>query len=361
MVRATNPFGWTLWRAPKAVVALVVGAYLAAAACVLPLSGSDPGDVGRFVGLALIGSMCTLVCLRMERARKFLEASNVPNLAATWTFAAALCLHHLYAIAVVLIIYAVQWRAQHKLHVGRPHRYLFSTATVVIGVRCAQLVHGPILAGLVLLGVNIALVATVLVAAGTPGRIRRMADVRDQALEVLTLGLGWIAATLFEWHVSAALLVVPVVVGVQYVALSRSVRQPSTVDSVTGALTARAWYALGVLRLAQVKEAIVLQVTVAERDADRLAQCAAAVRAAVRPEDLVGRMADGFAVLVAVPGGTMLADMLALSTRAQLALSGIDTYVGVAVTPDRGKPVDLQGLAVTAGADAIVRAAKVTV
>ena len=57
----------------------------------------------------------------------------------------------------------------------------------------------------------------------------------------------------------------------------------------------------------------------------------------------------------------MLAELLALQMRARLAVNGIDTYVGFAVTPDRGRPVDLQGLAVTAGADAIVRAANIRV
>ena len=350
-----QPRHWSLWRAPAAVISVVMAAYVLGTLTVFPLSVPDTRSVDRFFALMLIGGFCITVCVQMERARKFLEAGNAPNLAAAWTFAGLLCLDHVTAAALVLGIYALQWRSQRKVYVGRPHRYVFGAATVLIGVRAGQLVHDPVLSGLVLVGVNMTLIALVLVASGNVRGLRRLADVRSQLLELVTLVLGWTTATLVERQLILGLAVVPVIVAVQYVSLRRSIRQPSTIDAETGALTLRAWNALGDLRLAQVHEAIVLQVHVVHRGAETLAGCAKLVRASLRPQDLIGRGEDGFVVLVAGPGGTLLAEMLALQMRARLAMNGIDTYVGCAVTPDGGVPVDLQGMTVTAGADVIVK------
>ena len=354
-----DPRGWALWRNPLPFILALVMVYLAAGAVVLPLRPGGADELSRFVLLAVISSVCVLTCLRMERARKFIEAARAPNLVATWTFAAALTLGHVYAWAMVVTVYALQWRAERKLYTGRPHRYVFNAATVVVAVRCCQSVHGPILAGVILLAVNMGLVAAGLVASGRPRNVLRMLDARQQGFEVLTLALGWMTAVLLQWHLVAAVTIVPVLIGLQYLALHLSIRQPSTFDAETGVLTSRAWHALGVLRLAQVKEAVVLQVVLAGCADGRSAEGAALVRDSVRPEDLIGRTSDGFCILVAGSGGDMLAELLALQMRARLAVSGIDTYVGFAVTPDRGTPVDLQGLAVTAGADAIVRAASI--
>ncbi len=361
MTNPLAPRGWALWRNPRSFVVALCAVYVAAALCLLPFQPGGTGELRRFLVLGAVASLCVLACVRMERARKFIEAENAPNLVATWTFAAALTLDHVWAIAVVAIVYLLQWQAERKVHAGRPHRYVFNAATVVVAVRCSQLVHGPILAGAVLLAVNMALVAAVLVVSGNARAVLRMANLRQQGFEVGTLVLGWAAATLFQWHLLATVAVVPVVIGVQYLALSMSIRQPSTFDAETGVLSARAWNALGVLRLAQSREAVLFQLVVADGTAARLAECAAILRESVRPEDLIGRTSEGFSILVSGSGGEMLADLLGLQMRARLAVGGIDTYVGFAFTPDRGRPVDLQGLAVTASADVIVKAANARV
>lgn len=361
MTSPLDPRGWALWRNSRSFVIAVCAVYVAAAVCLLPLQPGGVGDLRRFLILALVGSLCVLTCVRMERARKFIEAENAPNLVATWTFAAALTLDHVWATAMVATVYLLQWQAERKVYAGRPHRYVFSAATVVVAVRCSQLVHGPILAGAVLLAVNVGLVAAVLVVSGHARDVLRMANLRQQSFEVGTLVLGWTAATLFQWHLLASFAVVPVLIGVQYLALSLSIRQPSTFDAETGVLTARAWNALGVLRLAQGKEAMLLQMVLADGATARATECAAILRDSVRPEDLIGRTPDGFSILVGGSGTEMLAELMGLQMRARLAVWGIGTYVGFAVTPDRGKPVDLQGLAVTASADAIVKAASTRV
>ena len=347
---------WSLWRAPTPTLAVVLGAYAAALLAVFPLDVVPGSDARRFLALALSGIVCTILCLRMERARKFLEAGSVPNLTAAWTFAGALSLTHVSAIALVVVMYGVQWPVQRRVYVGRPHRYVFGAATVIIGTRLAEFTHGPILGGIAFTGTNMVLIAAVLVASGNAAGVRRLADLRAQGLELFTLVLGWMSATLVEWHLIFGVAAVPVVVVMQYVSLRRSIRQPSTIDAETGALTVRAWNALGMLRLAQVREAIVLHVQVTDLGTETIAGAAKLVRASLRPEDLIGRGDDGFFVLVAGPGGVLLAEMLALQMRARLAINGIGTYVGCAVTPDGGEPVDLQGMTVTAGADVIVRA-----
>lgn len=361
MTSTADPRRWALWRAPKPFVFLAVAVFLTAVAVVMPIRGSLRSDLPQFLTLAVAATICTTSCLRMERARKFLEAGNAPNLAATWTFAAALSLDHRFAAAIVAAVYIIQWSAQNKVYAGRPHRYLFGAGTVVIGVRVAQMAHGPVLTGLVLVGVNSVLIAGALVALSNRHGIRRMANPRAQLTELTTLVLGWVTATCLEWHLAAGFVAVPVLIGIQYLALCLSIRQPNVIDAETGALTPRAWNALGALRLSQSKEAVVFQVMVSDPGTTPWAACAEAVRGSVRPEDLIGRTSDGFSILVAGSGGELLAEMLALQMRARLAVSGMDTYVGFAVTPDRGIPVDLSGLAVTAGADAIVKAAQIRV
>ena len=356
IINAADVRRWALWRMPKPLLAVVLLVYAVSIALLLPLNGIPDHANPRFLALVAAGSVCTVLCLRMERARKFLEASSVPNLTSAWTFAGALCLDHVSAAALIVVIYGVQWPAQRRLHIGRPHRYVFGAATIMISAGVAEHAHEPILSATAFSLTNMALIAVVLVASGNISGLRRLASVRAQGLEVLTLVLGWMSATLVERHLAFALIAVPVIVVVQYISLRCSIRQPSTIDAETGALTVRAWNALGVLRLSQVREAIVLHVQVSNLGTETIANCARLVRASLRPEDLIGRGDDGFFVLVAGPGGTLLAEMLALQMRARLAVNGIDTYVGCAVTPDGGEPVDLQGMTVTAGADVIVRA-----
>lgn len=355
--RAIHPASWTLRHAPSAFIGLTVAVWLASASSVLPLTGLDAGTMGRFAALAAFAAVATACCLRMERARKFLEASDAPDLAAVWTFAAVLCLDHVLAVAMVIVVYALQWPGQRKVYVGRFHQYLFGAGTIIVGVRVAQFAHNPLLSAVLLVAANSVLIAVALIALGKPSDLRRMANVRGQATELVTIALGFVTASLITWHLLAGIVMVPVIVGVQYVSLRRSVRQPSTLDTETGVLTARAWNALGDLRLRQVREAIVMQVVIADMGMKSLQECVAVVRESVRPEDLIGRTMDGFSVLVAEPGGSLLGQMLALQMQARLAGNGIDGCIGIAVTPDCGSSVDLQGLTVAANAEVIVRAA----
>lgn len=352
-----HPGSWTLRQAPKAFIGLAAAVWLASAISVLPLTGLDATTLSRFAALVAFAAVAMAGCQRMERARKFIDTGDTPDLVATWTFAGVLCLDHVLAVAMVAVIYGLQWVPQRKAYVGRPHRYLFAAGTVVVGVRVAQFAHNPLLSAVFLVAANSLLIAVALVALGKPSDLRRMANVRAQATELVTIALGFATASLVTWHLLAGIVLVPVVVGVQYVSLRRSVRQPSTLDSETGVLTARAWNALGDLRLRQAREAIVMQVVVTELGMRSLQECVDVIRESVRPEDLIGRTMDGFSVLVAEPGGSLLGQMLALQMQARLAGNGIDCCIGIAVTPDCGSAVDLQGLTVAANAEVIVKAA----
>jgi ABC-type multidrug transport system fused ATPase/permease subunit len=356
-----RPAQWALWRQPRALVVVIVLAVAAALVSALPLRGVDAAQLPRFAALAGIGCATTAACWRMERVRKFLEAERAPNLAATWTFAAVLCLDPFFAAATTIAIYAVQWGAQRNVYVGRPHRYLYGASTVLLGVSAAEFVDAPLISGFVLVAVNTALIAGGFIAGGNVARIRAMASPSAHATEAATLVLGFITATLLAHGLVLVALPVPAILVVQYVALRRSIRQPSTMDTESGVLTARAWTALAQLRLTQARNAVVFQIQVNELGAARWSECAELVRASVRPEDLIGRSEDGFLVMVAGEGNPLLADMLALGMRSRLARRGINTYIGAAVTPDGGRPVDVQGLTVTAAADVVMRAAELQV
>lgn len=361
LAHTVRPAQWALWRQPRALVVVILVVVAAAFATALPVRGIDTAELPRFAVLAGIGCATTAACWRMERVRKFLEAERAPNLAATWTFAAVLCLDPFFAAATTIAIYVVQWGAQRKLYVGRPHRYLYGASTVLLGVRAAEFVDAPLVSGLVLVAVNTALIAGGFIAGGNASRIRPMTNPAAHVTEVVTLILGFVTGTLLEHDLALTALPVPAILAVQYVALHRSIRQPSTTDAESGVLTARAWTALAQLRLAQTRKAVVFQVQVDELSGATWCECAQLVRASVRGQDLIGRSERGFLVMVAGDGNTLLADLLGLGIRSRLAARGIRACVGVAVTPDGVKNVDVEGLTVTAAADVIIRAAELQV
>ncbi len=361
LVRSVRPTQWALWRQPRALVVVILLVVTAALASALPLQGVDSAQLPRFAALAGIGCATTAACWRMERVRKFLEAERAPNLAATWTFAAVLCLDPFFAAATTIAIYAVQWGAQRELYIGRPHRYLYGAGTVLLGVRAAEFAHSPVLSGFVLVAVNTALIAGGFIAGGNASRIRAMSNPAAHVTEAATLILGFVTGTLLEHDLALTALPVPAILAVQYVALHRSIRQPSTTDTESGVLTARAWTALAQLRLAQAHRAVVFQVQVSELGGATWLECAQLVRASVRAQDLIGRSEGGFLVMVAGDGNTLLADLLGLGIRSRLARGGIAAYIGVAVTPDGDKHVDVQGLTVTAAADVVIRAVELQV
>jgi hypothetical protein len=353
--------GWALWRLPALVFTVVMGVYVSAGLSFLPPHGIRSADLVRFVALSIAGIFCSLACRQFERARKTLTANQIPNLVSVWTFAGVLCLDHVLAVALVVVIYSAHWLTERSLYVGKPHRYVFTAASIMVSVRVAHLCHDPLLSGLLFAVVNPGLVAAVMVASGSVRQLRQMANLREQGVEIATLVLGFVTAELVQLHLALSLAPVPVILAVQYLSLRRHVKEPSTIDAESGVLTSRAWNALGALRLAQVREAIVFVVLVQDRNGRTWRECADGVAAGVRAEDLVGRTDSGFSVLVAGPGGTLLAEVLALQVRARLAGVGIDTVLGSAVTPDGGSPVDLQGLTVTAAAVAIVAASNIGV
>jgi hypothetical protein len=352
---------WALWRQPRALVVMIMLAVAGAVVSALPLHGVDTAQLPRFAVLAGIGCATTAACWRLERVRKFLEVERAPNLAATWTFAAVLCLDPFFAAATTIAIYTVQWGAQRNVYVGRPHRYLYGASTVLLGVSAAEFVDAPLVSGFVLVAVNTALIAGGFIAGGNAARIRAMASPSAHATEAATLALGFFTATLLAHELALAVVPVPAILAVQYVALRRSIRQPSTTDAESGVLTARAWTALAQLRLSSARNAVVFQIQVNELGPASWSECAQLLRASVRPEDLVGRSESCFLVMVAGEGNALLANLLALGMRSRLAGRGISTHIGVAVTPDAGRPVDVQGLRVTAAADVVIRAAELHV
>lgn len=228
---------------------------------------------------------------------------------------------------------------------------------MIVCVRLAQFVINPVLAGLIIVTTNILLVSLAWIALGQAKFLRRMADLKEQGTEVLTLVLGFAEATLLDRQLVLGVAVLPVIFVIQYVSLRRSLAQSSTLDPETGLLSAQAWYALGGLRLSGVREAIVLNVLIADAAGLSLAECVELLKASVRAEDLIGRTPDGFSVLVAVPGGRVLAEVLAAQMQTRFAMSGVETVVGLAVTPDEGRSADLQAMAVAASAELIIKTA----
>lgn len=283
--------------------------------------------------LVVAGVVSTEATLGVERIRHRSDASSHIHLSSVWSLAAAVVLPGLLACVVVVILYAHihvrVWR-----HAGVPaHRALFSAATVVLAVYAAGSVIkamdvaepfrsgaglvAVLLAVLAYAAVGLALVLAVTVLGG-PGRkvqrlMRALRRTDDAVLEVAALSMGaLVAGAMVSFGPAHAVLVLPPLVVLHRAVLVRQLEEAASIDSKTGLLNSAAWHVRAGRALRRSGRAgatvLVLDLDHFKRVNDRhghligdrvLAAVAAAVRAEVRDDDLVGRFGgEEFVVLL---------------------------------------------------------------
>ncbi len=327
---------WALWSLPaRPLTAVLLVELLTAGLLVADLStttGSRP-YLWTLIVLAGAGIVHTEVSVGVERVRRRVTESGHVNLSSVWTFAAALLLPPTLASAVVVVIYLHLY-----LRVMRPaktpaYRQVFSAATVLLAVHGAAAVLGRlgrdglfssnvglftvVLALLVYTVVNTSLVAGIIVLSSDTTFLQLLGRGDEVMLEVATLSMGALTAgTIMSSNPLHVLLVLPPLLVLHRAILVRQLEEQACTDSKTGLLNAAAWHnqAARALRRAQRTDAgaavLILDLDHFKLVNDRhghlagdqvLAAIAAALRAEVRDNDLVGRF-GGEEFVVLLPG-----------------------------------------------------------
>lgn len=338
-----SPIGvtrWALWSLPGrvlvvilAVEALVVGTLMASAGSTFqtPL----PDIVWPFGVLVLAAVLSTEASLGVERVRHRSDESPHIDLSSVWAFAAAVLLPAFAASLVVLVIYAhiyvrVWCRSEVPLH-----RVVFSTATVVLAVQAAAAVMGlvsdfnpfhdangllhVVLAVIAYAAVNMVLIVAVIVLSGPIRDLTTFIQVLghgDEAvLEFATLSMGaLVAGAMASFGFAYAVLVLPPLIVLHRSVLVRQLEEAASIDGKTGLLNAAAWQVRASRELRRAERArdraavLVLDLDHFKLVNDRyghlvgdvvLAAVAAALRAEVRDEDIVGRFGgEEFVILL---------------------------------------------------------------
>lgn len=359
---------WALWRLPATALILMFAVILAAgvllaASWLAPVGIRDITHGFLWASLSITYSM---LARHLETVRRALVADPTPNLLGVWTFAAALDVHLPVALAVTVIGYAAQWparRSADRRQALPPHRYVYSTAVMILAVTAAHATWHlslPVaadlgLAFLALTAVNIGGVAAML-ALTAPGRLRGLASPHQHALQALTYLIGAAAVGLVDLGYSASAMSLLAALAAQQVATRRELLHPRNLDLRTRVLREHAWLKLATTRAAQYRHTAVIRVDVPDHDR---AACARILISECRSTttDHIGRWGDGFAIALPGVDSTVVAQV-AYRLEPLLLQAGIDAVVFTGSCPEDA--ATLLGL-VTLLDTAVMLAARATV
>jgi diguanylate cyclase (GGDEF)-like protein len=331
---------WSVWTLPFPVLAVILAVELLALGTLATGVARDVAVLPQnwavlLAVLVAAGIVSTEASLGVERVRHRSDESPHIDLSSVWAFAAAALLPGALASAVVIGIYGHLYARVWRRTGVPPHRALFSTATVVLAVQAAAAVtglvdHGALfhtveglgavlLALLAYAAVNMVLVVAVIVLSGPnrdlPTFLHVLAQGDEAVLEFATLSMGALAAgAMAALGPAYAVLVLPPLIVLHRTVLVRQLEEAASVDGKTGLLNAAAWHVRAARALRRAERAdgrvglLVLDLDHFKLVNDRyghlvgdevLAAVAAAVRAEVRDDDLVGRFGgEEFVVLL---------------------------------------------------------------
>ncbi|MDT7709993.1 MAG: hypothetical protein QOG20_5600 [Pseudonocardiales bacterium] len=385
-----SPLGvrrWAVWSLPRRVLAVVVLIDLLAAGFLVLHACAGVGSLRSgwpwiVLVLTVAGIVSTEASLGVERMRRRTDESPHIDLSSVWALAAAILMPALVAGAVVAVlyihIYLRIWRRS-----GVPlYRFLFSLATVMLAVQSADAVThllggddpfhsgrglaAVLLALLAYAAVNMVLIATVIVMSGSSRTLGTFVQVMchgDEAvLEFATLSMGvLVAGAVASFGPAYAVLVLPPLIVLHRTVLVRQLEEAASTDSKTGLLNAAAWHVQAGREMRRA-ERINLHATVLVLDLDHfklvndrhghlvgdqvLAAVAAAVRAEVRDEDIVGRFGgEEFVVLLrGIEGDDGRVAAEAVAERIRLRVAALRVAV-----PGSRDAVVVDGLTVSIG------------
>lgn len=331
--------GWALWSLPRRVLCVVLPVELLALVAVLIGAPHDlaalPAEwIPRALVLVLAGVISTECSLGVERVRHRPSTAPHIDLSSVWTFAAAALLPGTTACLVVVVLYAhIYLRVDRRAGVPA-HQVVFTAATILLAVETASTIMdraGSVpytsgvglalvaLAVVAFAAVNMLLVTAVVVLAGerrdTATFLRLLRGDNEWVLEFASLSMGaLVGGAMSSFGLGYAVLVLPPLVMLHRTVLVRQLEEKANLDSKTGLLNAAAWHERAGQELRRAGRAdqraavLVLDLDHFKLINDRhghlvgdsvLAAVAAAVRAEVRDDDLVGRFGgEEFVVLL---------------------------------------------------------------
>jgi diguanylate cyclase (GGDEF)-like protein len=372
---------WPLWEMPRRLVVSILVVEAAAAGLVIAVAAREPvPEPSQALLAAILTALAiihTEVAIGVERVRRRVGLDNHVDLSSVWTFAAALVVPPLLAVALAVVVQGHIW-----VRTARPrvplYRITFTTTTIVLAILAASAVvayvgetspplvgagvFGTALALLAYTTVNSALVAgAVAMSAPQPDLARVLGSWDDNLVEIATLSLGALTAVALVINPWLVLLAMPPLLVLHRAVLVRHLEVAANIDGKTGLLNAAAWHAQAerALRRGSRPEGprgvLVLDLDHFKAVNDThghlagdhvLTAVAGALRAEVRDRDLVGRFGgEEFVVMLSglEGGGSMELEAVAERIRRRVA----DLRVEIP-TPDG--PLTVTGLSVSVGA-----------
>lgn len=219
-----------------------------------------PGGWATAGALVVIAGLHAEISLGAERMRRRIAETRYIDLSSVWTFAAALLLPPLLATATVVVTYTHLYFRVFRPAGTPPHRQIYSTSTVVIGVHLVagiQYASGIVDEFTSPIGVlsllccllaytatNSLLVVSVIRLSQPGSKFRVILAGGDIALETATLSLGALVATVVmpdHWALLALLL--PPLVLLEQTTLIRQLERRAETDEKTGLLNPKTWRA----------------------------------------------------------------------------------------------------------------------
>lgn len=363
--------GWSLWSLNRPALALILCLEVAAVSLTtlaLTVSTATSTSLVHFAVLAGMSVVYVQAADRVERLRRYLGSGIVfSDPTSIWAFAGVVVLPAGYAAALIAVVYGHTLIRSRRLKSLRPHRTLFTAATVVLATLVTSslldaaagvgtLSADPVAALLVVAALiaypatNLGLLTAGMYLAMRPPSIRVLLPSRDEVgFETATLVLGLLTAEVIlhtPWLTPIVLVVVAVL---HRSSLVKQLQTAAATDPKTGLLNATAWTDRARIALGRAaREGRSLAVLLIDLDrfkvvndvhghlvGDRVLHAVAdCLRTELRGHDEVGRF--GGEEFVAVVDGLDVPAATALADRLRTAIGSLPLEDGVRVTASIG-------------------------
>lgn len=341
---------WAVWHEKRPTILLVL--ILDGSAVVLALTGGiwPAATVPHMLLVSALGALSfgySSVTRRSERLINALQQGRGPNLLGAFTFAGAVLLPRPAILVLVAVVYAADWPTR-RSYGGKLFRHVSTAAIVTLGCFGASAIHQAVsgLAGiaaaiLLFMAINVGLVAAAMVAAGQVRMLRMFLVLKPHLMETATQAVGAVMAAALAWHLTTALTVLPVIIGIQAGSIRDRVRLTEAVDPATNIWSEHGFAVLVAEAIAGRQRFAVFVISPDWGDAvDPLSIRAVIDNQQLNTDYSFGHFSGGQVVMLMPRMVDAAARLLARRFTAALAGAGIGVVIGTAAGypdgPDQG-------------------------